>query len=101
MEAAYRYPLTKLNLIFDIQTDLHLKTAEQFVLVFRLPGCLREQSKSVGIRPGSTTNRNIDCLPAWDYARLVALCSHSRVRTFCNWRHLRCRFSALARLSLR
>jgi peroxiredoxin len=32
----------KLNLTFDILTDLHLKTAEQFRLVFTLPDYLRE-----------------------------------------------------------
>jgi len=39
----------KLNLTFDILTDLHLKTAEQFGLVFTLPDYLRELYKSVGI----------------------------------------------------
>jgi peroxiredoxin len=39
----------KLNLTFDILTDLHLKTAEQFGLVFMLPDYLRELYKSVGI----------------------------------------------------
>src|SRR5215469_16552455 len=39
----------KLNLTFDILTDLHLKTAEQFGLVFILPDYLRELYKSVGI----------------------------------------------------
>ena len=33
----------KLNLTFDILTDLHLKTAEQFGLVFTLPDYLRER----------------------------------------------------------
>jgi peroxiredoxin len=39
----------KLNLTFDILTDLHLKTAEQFGLVFIVPDYLRELYKSVGI----------------------------------------------------
>lgn len=38
----------KLNLTFDILTDLHLKTAEQFGLVFILPDYLRELYKSFG-----------------------------------------------------
>jgi len=38
----------KLNLAFDILTDLHLKTAEQFRLVFVLPDYLRELYKSFG-----------------------------------------------------
>ena len=32
----------KLNLTFDMLTDLHLKTAEQFRLVFTLPHYLRD-----------------------------------------------------------
>ncbi len=36
----------KLNLTFDILTDLHQKTAEQFGLVFVLPDYLRELYKS-------------------------------------------------------
>jgi len=39
----------KLNLTFDILTDLHLKTAELFRLVFVLPDYLRDLYKSVGI----------------------------------------------------
>jgi len=39
----------KLNLTFDILTDLHLKTAEQFGLVFVLPDYLRDLYKSFGI----------------------------------------------------
>jgi peroxiredoxin len=39
----------KLNLTFDILTDLHLKTAEQFGLVFTLPDYLRELYKSLGV----------------------------------------------------
>jgi peroxiredoxin len=38
----------KLNLTFDILTDLHLKTAEEFRLVFTLPDYLRELYKSFG-----------------------------------------------------
>lgn len=38
----------KLNLSFDILTDLHLKTAEKFGLVFTLPDYLRELYKSFG-----------------------------------------------------
>jgi peroxiredoxin len=38
----------KLNLTFDILTDLHLKTAEQFQLAFVLPDYLRELYKSFG-----------------------------------------------------
>jgi peroxiredoxin len=52
----------KLNLTFDILTDLHLKTAEQFGLVFTLPDYLRELYKSFGATwTGSTMNRNIAC----------------------------------------
>ena len=39
---------TKLNLSFDILTDLHLKTAERFRLVFVLPDYLRDLYKSYG-----------------------------------------------------
>jgi peroxiredoxin len=38
----------KLNLSFDILTDLHLKAAEQFQLVFTLPDYLRALYKSFG-----------------------------------------------------
>ena len=38
----------KLKLTFDILTDLHLKTAEQFRLVFTLPNYLRDLYKSFG-----------------------------------------------------
>src|ERR1700683_3913165 len=38
----------KLNLTYDILTDLHLKTAEQFRLVFTLPDYLLELYKSFG-----------------------------------------------------
>jgi peroxiredoxin len=38
----------KLNLPFDILTDLHLKTAEKFGLVFTFPDYLRELYKSFG-----------------------------------------------------
>ena len=39
----------KLNLTFDILTDLHLNTAEQFGLLFVLPDYLRDLYRSVGI----------------------------------------------------
>lgn len=38
----------KLSLTFDILTDLHLGTAEQFRLVFTLPDYLRDLYKSFG-----------------------------------------------------
>ena len=38
----------KLKLTFDILTDLHLKMAEQFRLVFTLPDYLRDLYKSFG-----------------------------------------------------
>jgi peroxiredoxin len=38
----------KLNLSFDVLTDLHLKIAEQFRLVFTLPDYLRNLYKSFG-----------------------------------------------------
>ncbi len=38
----------KLDLAFDILSDLHLKVAEQFGLVFTLPDYLRELYKSFG-----------------------------------------------------
>jgi len=38
----------RLNLSFDILTDLHLKTAEEFRLVFTLPDYLRDLYKSFG-----------------------------------------------------
>ena len=38
----------KLNLTFDMLTDLHQKTAEQFLLVFTLPDYLRDLYKSFG-----------------------------------------------------
>ncbi|HXC48482.1 MAG TPA: redoxin domain-containing protein [Candidatus Sulfotelmatobacter sp.] len=38
----------KLNLAFDMLTDLHLKVAEEFRLVFTLPDYLRELYKSFG-----------------------------------------------------
>ena len=45
----YTRPLhKKLNLTFDMLTDLHLKTAEQFRLVFTLPDYLRDLYKSFG-----------------------------------------------------
>jgi len=39
----------RLNLTFDILTDLHLKIAEQFGLVFVLPDYLRDLYKSHGM----------------------------------------------------
>ena len=46
----YTWALHKnLNLTFDVLTDLHLKTAEQFRLVFTLPDYLRDLYKSFGI----------------------------------------------------
>lgn len=39
----------KLNLTFDILTDLHPNTAEQFRLLFVLPDYLRDLYRSVGI----------------------------------------------------
>src|SRR5258706_2728505 len=38
----------KLKLTFDLMTDLHLKTAEQFRLVFVLPDYLRDLYRSFG-----------------------------------------------------
>src|SRR5215831_17372193 len=38
----------KLNLTFDLLTDLHLKIAEQYGLVFVLPDYLRDLYKSYG-----------------------------------------------------
>jgi peroxiredoxin len=38
----------KLNLSFEILTDLHLKVAEEFRLVFTLPDYLRDLYKSFG-----------------------------------------------------
>jgi peroxiredoxin len=38
----------KLNLTFDMLSDLHLKVAQQFGLVFTLPDYLRELYKSFG-----------------------------------------------------
>jgi peroxiredoxin len=38
----------KLNVTFDILTDLHLKIAEQFRLLYVLPDYLRELYRSVG-----------------------------------------------------
>ena len=38
----------KLNLTFDILTDLHLRVAEHFRLVFTLPDYLRDLYKSFG-----------------------------------------------------
>src|ERR1700740_3330087 len=46
-----RYPRAvrkKLKLTFDILTDLHLETAEQFRLVYVMPDYLRDLYKSFG-----------------------------------------------------
>jgi len=52
----------KLRLPFDILTDLHLKIAEQFRLVFTFPDYLRDLYKSLGVpSTGFTTNRNTAC----------------------------------------
>ena len=40
--------IKKLNLTFDMLTDLHLETAEQFRLLFTLPDYLRDLYKSFG-----------------------------------------------------
>ena len=48
LERYTRYLHKKLNLTFDILTDLHLKTAEQFRLVFALQDYLRDLYKSFG-----------------------------------------------------
>jgi peroxiredoxin len=48
MERYTRALHRKLNLTFDILTDLHLKLAEQFGLVFTLPDYLRDLYKSFG-----------------------------------------------------
>jgi hypothetical protein len=52
----------KLNLTFDMLTDLHLKTAEQFRLVFTLPDYLRDLYISFGMHwTGSTMSKSWDC----------------------------------------
>ena len=48
LEGYTRALRSKLNLNFDLLTDLHLKIAEQFGLVFTLPDYLRELYKSFG-----------------------------------------------------
>ncbi len=48
MERYTRSLYKRLNLTFDILTDLHQKTAEQFRLVFVLPDYLRDLYKSFG-----------------------------------------------------
>ena len=48
LEGYTRALRSKLNLSFDVLTDLHLKVAEQFGLVFTLPDYLRELYKSFG-----------------------------------------------------
>jgi peroxiredoxin len=52
----------KLNLSFDILTDLHLKVAERFRLVFTLPDYLRDLYKSFGSTLDRFNDeRNIGC----------------------------------------
>ena len=48
LERYTRSMRNKLNLPFDILTDLHLKTAEQFGLVFTFPDYLKDLYKSFG-----------------------------------------------------
>src|SRR5260370_1799368 len=48
LERYTRSVYKKLNLTFDILTDLHLKTAERFQLVFVLSDYLRDLYKSFG-----------------------------------------------------
>jgi peroxiredoxin len=48
LERYTRAPHKKLNLTLDILTDLHLKIAEQFRLLYVLPDYLRELYRSVG-----------------------------------------------------
>lgn len=48
LERFTRIVSKKLNLTFDILTDLHLKTAEQFRLAFVHPDYLRELYRSFG-----------------------------------------------------
>ena len=50
LERYTRSVCKKLNLTFDILTDLHLKTAERFRLVFALPDYMRDLYKSCGHR---------------------------------------------------
>jgi hypothetical protein len=51
----------KLNLTFDILTDLHLKIAEQFRLLYVLPDCASFTRLLVTRWTGSTTNQNSGC----------------------------------------
>ena len=52
----------KLSLSFDIPTDLRLKTAEEFRLVFTLPDYLRDLYESSATPwTGSTMSRSTDC----------------------------------------
>jgi peroxiredoxin len=60
----------KLNLTFHILTDLHLKIAEQFHLVFTLPDYLRDLYKSFGSTFGQIQRRA--GLPLTDP---IAICS--------------------------
>jgi hypothetical protein len=63
----------KLNLMFDMLTDRHLKTAEQFRLVFALPDYLRDLYKSFGAaldRFHETAHR---CATTYRHSRCMAL----------------------------
>src|ERR1700729_119281 len=53
----------KLNLTFDILTDLHLKTAEQFQLVFTLQDYLRDLYKAFGSTLDRVTDEPVYRLP--------------------------------------
>ena len=53
----------KLHLTFDILTNLHLKTAEQFRLVFVLPDYLRELYKSFG---NALASNRASSVSTWD-----------------------------------
>ena len=53
----------RLNLTFDILTDLHLKTSQQFGLVFVLPDYLRDLYKSHGMTLDQFNNESGYRLP--------------------------------------
>ena len=56
----------KLNLTFDILTDLHFKTAEQFRLVFVLPDLLARSLQVRRYYPGQVSRRiGIPIADAW------------------------------------
>ena len=48
LESYTRALYKKLNLTYDILTDLHLKTAQEYRLVFTLPDYLRDLYRSFG-----------------------------------------------------